>query len=111
MARFVFFALIAAFFIGATPTSPAFASDRVGQDYDHEIGSGAGCVPNENGKLPSSCSAGTVAGNSSPSSKLSTTEWVMISVGVGLAVTAVVAYFWHKKPSENNPGQIALMSF
>ena len=111
MAKYIFFSLIALFMVGITPARAECHNRGDGVIECPEIGEGNPCVPNADGKMPSFCSAGTVSGNSSPSSKLSTTEWVMISVGVSLAVVAVAAYFWHKKPSKNNPGQIALMSF
>lgn len=111
MAKFVFFSFVALFMIGATPAYAECHKRGDGVIECPEIGGSDPCKPNADGNMPAFCSAGTVSGNSSPSSKLSTTEWVMISVGVGLAVVAVAAYFWKKKPSENNPGQIALMSF
>ena len=109
MAKLVFFSLIAVFLIGVTPVRADINHDRGGNTVEHVVGDTNPC--DGGGNVPDFCNVGTIKGNSKPSSKLSTTEWVMISVGVGLAVTAVVAYFWHKKPSENNPGQISLMSF
>ena len=62
------------------------------------------------GSVPVYCGA-TRNGSGKTSAKMSTTEVVILSVGVGLVVAGLAYYFFHKKPSENNPGQISLMSF
>lgn len=36
---------------------------------------------------------------------------VLASVGVGLVFIGAMYYFFKKKPSENNPGQVTLASF
>ncbi len=41
----------------------------------------------------------------------SNTEVVLISVGVGVAVVGLAWYFFKKKPSKNNPGQVSLVEF
>jgi len=40
-----------------------------------------------------------------------TGEIVMISVAVGAVFVGAMYYFFKKKPSENNPGQVKLMEF
>lgn len=39
------------------------------------------------------------------------TKVILISVGVGAVFAGAMWYFFHKKPSENNPGQVTLMEF
>ncbi len=39
------------------------------------------------------------------------TKVVLISAGVGLVFLGAMWYFFKKRPSENNPGQVTLMTF
>lgn len=39
------------------------------------------------------------------------TELLLISVGVGVVFVGAMWYFFHKSPSENNPGQVKLAEF
>ncbi len=39
------------------------------------------------------------------------TKVVLISVGVGAVFLGAMWYFFKKRPSENNPGQVTLMTF
>lgn len=50
-------------------------------------------------------------GAHSKARKHDNTTMVWVSVGVGLVVVAAAWYFFKKRPSENNPGQVQLATF
>ncbi len=64
-----------------------------------------------NGETIYCFSQGSTSGGKSHGSGDKVSQKVLISVGIGLAVVAVGYYFFKKKPSQNNPGQISLMEF
>ena len=109
MPKILLFSILA-FFVYAVPARADLCilpgGRNVSECYEHgpQV-----CGTFEDGR-PLYCS-GNFYGSGSSGSKMSTTEWVMLSVGVGLVVVATAAYFFHKKPSKNNPGQISLMTF
>lgn len=50
-------------------------------------------------------------GARSKTKKHDNTTIILVSVGVGAAVVAAAWYFFKKRPSENNPGQVQLATF
>lgn len=50
-------------------------------------------------------------GARSKAKKHDNTTMILVSVGVGVAVVAAAWYFFKKRPSENNPGQVQLATF
>lgn len=50
-------------------------------------------------------------GSSGSKSKMTKTEAIILSAGIGVVVIMVAKYLLDKSPSQNNPGQISLMSF
>lgn len=50
-------------------------------------------------------------GGRSKAKKHDNTTMILVSVGVGAVVVAAAWYFFKKRPSENNPGQVQLATF
>lgn len=50
-------------------------------------------------------------GGHSKAKKHDNTTMILVSAGVGLVVVTAAWYFFKKRPSENNPGQVQLATF
>lgn len=70
-----------------------------------------GDIPNYENLPTNPCLDGNCDVRTSAKKHNKTGEIVMISVAAGLLVAGAAWYFFKMRPSENNPGQISLMTF
>ncbi|MBD5388873.1 LPXTG cell wall anchor domain-containing protein [bacterium] len=68
-------------------------------------------IPNYENLPSNPCLDGNCDVRTSAKKHSNTGQIVVISVAAGLLVAGAAWYFFKKRPSENNPGQISLMTF
>ncbi len=105
MSKFISMALVSMALLIAMPANAARDDGAIDNNGSH---SSAICGTDENG-APIYCNQ--YGGAKAHSNKDHNTELLLISVGVGVVFVGAMWYFFHKSPSENNPGQVKLMEF